>query len=81
MAPGDSDLAAAVVGWGRETGERAPVILVLDQLEEFLLYHPRPIETTFVQNLATIVADPDVDARLLLSLREDSLACLMHCAP
>ena len=53
-----------------------PVILVLDQFEEFLLYHPEPAETSFVQNLAAIVADPDSEAHVLLSLREDSLASL-----
>jgi hypothetical protein len=52
------------------------VILVLDQFEEFLLYHPKPSETGFVKNLATIVADPDIEARILLSLREDALASL-----
>jgi len=52
------------------------MILVLDQFEEFLLYHPRPTETDFVQNLATVVADPDIEARVLLSVREDSLASL-----
>ena len=52
------------------------MILVLDQFEEFLLYHPRPAETTFVQDLATLIADPDSKAHVLLSLREDSLAGL-----
>jgi sugar lactone lactonase YvrE len=52
------------------------VILVLDQFEEFLLYHPKPTETTFVRDLATVVADPNIEARVLLSLREDSLAGL-----
>ena len=72
----DSALAAAVAGWSRDRKQKPPVILVLDQFEEFLLYHPRPSETSFVQNLATIVADPDIEARVLLSLREDSLASL-----
>jgi len=73
-ASGDSSLATAVRGWGEE--QKAPMILVLDQFEEFLLYHPRPTETDFVQNLATVVADPDIEARVLLSVREDSLASL-----
>jgi hypothetical protein len=50
--------------------------LVLDQFEEFLLYHPKPTETRFVQDLATLAADPDSEAHVLLSLREDSLASL-----
>src|SRR5262249_12122509 len=73
-APKDSSLASAVAGWAQD--RKAPVILVLDQFEEFLLYHPKPTETRFVQDLATVVADPDVEARVLISLREDSLASL-----
>jgi WD40 repeat protein len=73
-APAESGLAAAVAAWGRR--QKAPVILVLDQFEEFLLYHPKPTETTFVQDLGILVADPDIEARVLLSLREDSLASL-----
>jgi hypothetical protein len=73
-APGDSGLAAGVGAWGRQ--QKSPVILVLDQFEEFLLYHPKPTETTFVRDLATVVANPDIEARVLLSLREDSLASL-----
>jgi WD40 repeat protein len=72
----DSGLAAAVAGWSRDREQKPPVILVLDQFEEFLLYHPKPSETSFVQNLATIVADPNIEARVLLSLREDALASL-----
>ena len=73
-APKDSSLASAVAGWAQD--RKVPVILVLDQFEEFLLYHPEPAETSFVQNLAAIVADPDSEAHVLLSLREDSLASL-----
>src|SRR5262249_27926241 len=73
-APKDSSLASAVAGWAQD--RKAPVILVLDQFEEFLLYHPKPTETRFVQDLATVVADPENEAHVLLSLREDSLASL-----
>jgi len=45
-APKDSSLASAVAAWARD--QKAPVILVLDQFEEFLLYHPKPVETSFV---------------------------------
>jgi hypothetical protein len=75
-APKGANLAAAVAGWGRDRDHQAPVILVLDQFEEFLLYHQRPAETSFVQDLATIVAASDSEAHVLLSLREDSLASL-----
>jgi hypothetical protein len=73
-APRDSSLASAVAAWGRD--RKAPVILVLDQFEEFLLYHPKPTETSFIRDLGTVVADPDNEAHVLLSLREDSLARL-----
>jgi WD40 repeat protein len=73
-APKNSSLASAVAAWGQD--RKAPVILVLDQFEEFLLYHPKPAETSFVRDLATVVADPDNEAHVLLSLREDSLASL-----
>jgi hypothetical protein len=75
-APKGTGLAASVAGWGRDREHKAPVILVLDQFEEFLLYHPKPTETSFVQDLATVAADPDIEAHVLLSLREDSLASL-----
>ena len=73
-APKNSSLASAIASWGKV--RREPVILVLDQFEEFLLYHPKPAETRFAQDLSTLVADPDNQARVLLSLREDSLGSL-----
>jgi WD40 repeat protein len=75
-ARGVSSLDAAVAGWEEGQKHKAPVILVLDQFEEFLLYHAKPSETSFVQDLATVVANLDIEARVLLSLREDSLASL-----
>jgi Tol biopolymer transport system component len=80
-APSAGDLAAAITRWevlkgNPKEGLHAPVILVLDQFEEFLLYHPRPTETKFIRDLAAVVADPDIEARVLLALREDSLASL-----
>jgi hypothetical protein len=47
-APRESTLASAVAARGRD--RKTPVILVLDQFEEFLLYHPKPTETRFVQD-------------------------------
>jgi WD40 repeat protein len=75
-APKGAGLASAVAGWDQDREHKAPVILVLDQFEEFLLYHPKPAETSFVRDLASVVADPDNEAHVLLSLREDSLASL-----
>jgi hypothetical protein len=77
-APKDTSLAVAVSGWGLhlDRSQKTPIILVLDQFEEFLLYHANPTATDFVRDLATIVADPDVEAHILFSLREDALASL-----
>jgi WD40 repeat protein len=72
----DSSLVTAIARWERGHEHKAPVILVLDQFEEFLLYHAKPSETSFGQDLATVVANLDIEARVLLSLREDSLANL-----
>jgi WD40 repeat protein len=73
-SPKDTSLLDAVAGWSGT--EKAPVILVLDQFEEFLLYNPDPTATEFVWHLASIIADPDLNAHILLSLREDSIASL-----
>jgi hypothetical protein len=73
-APKNSSLLDAVAGWSRT--QKSPVVLVLDQFEEFLLYNPDPTETEFVRHLAGIIADPDLNAHILLSLREDSIASL-----
>lgn len=67
-------LRAAVVGWTKMHG--SPVILVLDQFEEFLLYHPNAADTEFVQQVAAVAADPNLDVRVLIALREDALASL-----
>jgi hypothetical protein len=67
----DSSLAAAVPSWGGDGGPQTTVILVLDQFEEFLLYHPKPVETRFVQNLATIGEQKKVGpGHVAISMRE-----------
>lgn len=73
-APPGTGLHAAMRGWAETHG--APAILVLDQFEEFFLYHPRPLQTPLVQQLAAIAADVRSNLHILLSLREDSLARL-----
>jgi WD40 repeat protein len=75
-APKVTSFAAAVAGWARDEEQRPPVVFVLDQFEEFLLYHPKPHETKFIEQLGAVIANSGIEARLLLSLREDSLASL-----
>ena len=75
-APRTASFASAIAGWARDQERSPPVILVLDQFEEFLLYHPKPIRTVFVQELARVVANTAIEARVLITLREDALASL-----
>lgn len=60
---------------GRELG--GPLLVVLDQFEEYFLYHPRADAPDAIDvELARAVNRQDVDANFLLSLREDSLSRL-----
>jgi len=74
--PNAESLSAAVTDWSQQSSSPVPVVLVLDQFEEFQLYHPRSFSTVFVRELATIVADASLDVHVVLSLREDALAGL-----
>jgi WD40 repeat protein len=54
-----------------------PILLILDQFEEYFLYHARPTDpNSFEAQLARSINRDDVDARFMLSLREDGLAKL-----
>src|SRR5207244_2790904 len=54
-----------------------PVYLVLDQFEEYFLYHqPADQDQGFEAEFARAVNRDDVDANFLLSLREDALGGL-----
>ena len=56
---------------------RGPIFLIFDQFEEFFLYHPPSTGVSgFEAELAAVVNRPDVDAHVLLSLREDGLSKL-----
>ena len=50
------------------------VLLVLDQAEEYFLYHAE--DSGFAEELPELVTSPGLRARVLLSLREDALAKL-----
>ena len=53
------------------------VLLMLDQFEEYFLYHPRAGgEGSFDAELAAALARPDLQANVLISIREDALAGL-----
>jgi WD40 repeat protein len=50
------------------------VYLMLDQFEEFFLYHEA--DRTFVQQLADVLRRPDLRVNVLIGIREDALALL-----
>jgi hypothetical protein len=57
--------------------ERGEVFLILDQLEEFFLYHGgNGGEADFAARLAELVQHPDRHVSVLLGIREESLARL-----
>ena len=68
------DTAAALAA------ERGELFLILDQLEEFFLYHGgnggNGAGTAFASRLAELVQHPDLHVNVLLGIREDSLARL-----
>jgi TIR domain/Domain of unknown function (DUF4062) len=68
------------VPWLREVLQRsrvAAVYLVLDQFEEYFLYHPNDRrEDELTGALGDIVSDRDLPVNVLLSIREDALAAL-----
>ena len=61
----------------QEYSERmdALLMLVLDQFEEHFLYHPAD-DDALARELPVALSDPDVRARVVISLREDALAQL-----
>lgn len=62
----------------KQAGEaiNGTVLLLLDQFEEYFLYHPESGDASFDAELARAVTRRDVDAGFVLSLREDALAKL-----
>lgn len=54
----------------------ATVVVLLDQFEEYFLYHPESGEGSFDAQLAGAINRSDLDAGFLIALREDSLARL-----
>ncbi|HVH04599.1 MAG TPA: hypothetical protein VNE71_01210, partial [Myxococcota bacterium] len=72
--PGDS-LTAAITAAAEHLG--APLLIILDQFEEYFLYHPRGEALgSFDAELARAVARRDIPANFLISIREDALAGL-----
>jgi WD40 repeat protein len=67
---GIEPLAAAVRRW---TADVQQLLLILDQFEEYFLYHPpNGAPGAFDEVFAGLVNDPDLRINMLLSLREDA---------
>jgi photosystem II stability/assembly factor-like uncharacterized protein len=63
-------LAAAVQAFA------APLVLILDQFEEFFVEHGPELHPAFMGELAAIVGARDLPVKLLLSLREEWMGAL-----
>ena len=71
----DGSLADGLGAAGAAVG--GEVLLILDQFEEYFLYHPRDEgDRGFDAQLARAVTRTDVPANFLISIREDALAGL-----
>jgi len=55
---------------------RGTIVLMLDQFEEYLLYHQENGDRSLDADLARVVNRQDVNANVLLGLRDDSLSKL-----
>ncbi len=51
----------------------AQIVLILDQFEQYFLYHPPAQAVEFDRELASALVWPDLRLRCLISLREDAL--------
>jgi WD40 repeat protein len=71
VEPADRSLAEAIAAWTTELG--AELYVILDQFEEYFLYHEAG--GPFAE-LAELVRRPDIRSNFLISIREDALAQL-----
>lgn len=70
-APLDEELDA----WSKRLG--AKILLILDQFEEYLLYHEREGgEGPLASELPLVLSRPDVRANVVVAIREDAVARL-----
>lgn len=73
--PPPTTLVETLRAWNKATG--AELILILDQFEEFFLYHQNDEgDRSFAAQFSSALKDPEVPANFLLSFREDALAKL-----
>jgi uncharacterized protein YoxC len=72
-APADGTLTDKLAAWSTNRGGR--LLLMLDQFEEYLLYHERA-DDEFGEALPQVLSRSTLAVNLLISIREDSLARL-----
>jgi Novel STAND NTPase 1 len=72
--PPEGTLAEVLDAWGKRLGGR--VLVVLDQFEEYFVYHRADRDTGFAAELAEALTRRDIVANFLISIREDALASL-----
>lgn len=73
--PGDgAGLVEALEWWTDRTG--CELLIVLDQFEEYFLYHPHDEPGDFADQLPLAIRRPGLRVNFVISLREDTLARL-----
>ena len=75
QAPPSGPLAEVFQAWAKRLG--GPLLVVLDQFDEYFVYHELEAATSpFALELTEALALPDVPGNVLFSIREDALAKL-----
>jgi multidrug transporter EmrE-like cation transporter len=72
--PPEGSLAQVLDGWSNRLG--GPVLVVLDQFEEYFVYHRADRDAGFAAELTEALSRRDLVANFLISIREDALARL-----
>jgi WD40 repeat protein len=72
--PAEAPLANALGDWATQLG--GDLYLILDQVEEYFLYHGRDGDDPFLEALAEVVNRPDLRINVILGVRDDALASL-----
>lgn len=77
-SPRDLDEKPEIADLVRRLGSSGPVLLVLDQFEEFFIrFSESPADRQiFISTLEDLTKDPELSVRVIFSLREDYLANL-----
>jgi hypothetical protein len=72
--PPEGTLAEVLDEWSERL--RGPVLVVLDQFEEYFVYHRTDRDAGFTAELTEALTRPDLVTNFLISIREDALARL-----